>query len=263
MCMLSKTTMIKQKKENNYKMMNLPILSVLRHKKKLSLPHIILSKDELKHRNTIEYATEMELECAKLRELQNKLTAHQDTISVLTQQKDAQIKLYKTREDKDIEKVIDLENKVKVLDNIVNKTGQSVQTMNMLNNKCRTSFVKPGYLKKAKQANPRLIMSITKEQHQAFDNALVPREQRLRIRNCNFRLSTTFKPKEPTFQVALDKNVDYVYLLWEDGLSNQKQGGEEENGHVLSKIHQSHNQPLHVKRLINSKKKQGGLTLIA
>nr|GEV98845.1 60S ribosomal protein L7a-1 [Tanacetum cinerariifolium] len=114
------------------------------------------SKDELKRRNTVEYATEMELECAKLRELQNKLSAHQDTISVLKQQKDAQIKLYKTREDKNIEKVIDLKNKVKVLDNIVYKTGQSVQMMNMLNNKCRTSFVKPGYLKKAKQANPRL-----------------------------------------------------------------------------------------------------------
>nr|GFB05932.1 hypothetical protein [Tanacetum cinerariifolium] len=28
--------------------------------------------------------------------------------------------------------------------------------MNMLNNKCRTSFVKPEYLKKAKQANPHL-----------------------------------------------------------------------------------------------------------
>ncbi|GJZ81758.1 hypothetical protein Tco_0646752 [Tanacetum coccineum] len=47
-------------------------------------------------------------------------------------------------------------------------------------------------------------MSITKEQHQALDDALVSREQRLRIRNCNYRLSTTFKPKEPTFQVALD-----------------------------------------------------------
>ncbi|GJU59937.1 hypothetical protein Tco_1237703 [Tanacetum coccineum] len=47
-------------------------------------------------------------------------------------------------------------------------------------------------------------MSITKEQQQALDDALVPREQRLRIGNCNYRLSTTFKPKEPTFQVALD-----------------------------------------------------------
>nr|GEV24161.1 hypothetical protein [Tanacetum cinerariifolium] len=66
------------------------------------------------------------------------------------------IKLYKTREDKEIEKVIKLENKVNVLDNIVYKTGQSVQTINMLNNKCRTSFVKPVYLKKAKPTNPRL-----------------------------------------------------------------------------------------------------------
>ncbi|GKA91017.1 hypothetical protein Tco_0812887 [Tanacetum coccineum] len=48
------------------------------------------------------------------------------------------------------------------------------------------------------------IMSITKEQQQALDDALVPREQRLQIRSCNYRLSTTFKPKEPTFQVALD-----------------------------------------------------------
>nr|GFA70849.1 hypothetical protein [Tanacetum cinerariifolium] len=72
------------------------------------------------------------------------------------QKKEAQTMLYKTREDKELEKVIKLENKVKVLDNIVYKTGQSVQTMNMLNNKCRTSFAKPEYLKKAKQANPRL-----------------------------------------------------------------------------------------------------------
>ncbi|GJY32503.1 copia protein [Tanacetum coccineum] len=48
------------------------------------------------------------------------------------------------------------------------------------------------------------IMSITKKQQQALDDALVLREQRLRIGNCNYRLSTTFKPKEPTFQVALD-----------------------------------------------------------
>ncbi|GJU41994.1 hypothetical protein Tco_1194951 [Tanacetum coccineum] len=47
-------------------------------------------------------------------------------------------------------------------------------------------------------------MSITNEQQQALDDALVPREQRLKIGSCNYKLSTTFKPKEPTFQVALD-----------------------------------------------------------
>nr|GFA34179.1 integrase, catalytic region, zinc finger, CCHC-type, peptidase aspartic, catalytic [Tanacetum cinerariifolium] len=143
------------------------------------------SKNQLKRQDSIEYASEMELECAKVRgdflsykmesqkscikytqtiddlnqtilEMKNKLYAHQDTISIRKKQKDAQIKLYKTREDKELEKVIELENKVNVLDNIVYKTGQSVQTMNMLNNKCQTSFVKLKYLKKAKQANPCL-----------------------------------------------------------------------------------------------------------
>ncbi|GJY47591.1 hypothetical protein Tco_0436654 [Tanacetum coccineum] len=51
-------------------------------------------------------------------------------------------------------------------------------------------------------------MSITKEQQQALDDDLVPREQSLRIRNSNYRLSTTFKPKEPTFQVPGQKFVD-------------------------------------------------------
>nr|GEW22779.1 uncharacterized mitochondrial protein AtMg00810-like [Tanacetum cinerariifolium] len=70
--------------------------------------------------------------------------------------KEAQIKLYKTREDKELDTVIALENKVKVLDNIVYKTGQSVQTMNMLNRNCKTSFAKPEFLKKAQRVNPRL-----------------------------------------------------------------------------------------------------------
>nr|GEY57862.1 putative reverse transcriptase domain-containing protein [Tanacetum cinerariifolium] len=66
----------------------------------------------------------------------------------------AQIKLYETREDKELDKVIALENKVKVLDNIV--YSQSVQTINMLNRNCKTSFAKPDFLKKAQRANPHL-----------------------------------------------------------------------------------------------------------
>nr|GEU35646.1 retrovirus-related Pol polyprotein from transposon TNT 1-94 [Tanacetum cinerariifolium] len=88
--------------------------------------------------------------------IKEKLSAHQETISILSQLKEAQIKLYKTQEDKELEKVIELENKVKVLDNIVYKTSQSVQMMNMLNNKCQTSCTKPEFLKKAQRENPRL-----------------------------------------------------------------------------------------------------------
>ncbi|GJR78977.1 hypothetical protein Tco_0149762 [Tanacetum coccineum] len=74
----------------------------------------------------------------------------------MSQAKEAQIKLYKTREDKELDKVIALENKVKVLNDIVYKTGQSVQTMNMLNRNYKTSFAKPEFFKKAQRANPRL-----------------------------------------------------------------------------------------------------------
>nr|GEX02508.1 hypothetical protein [Tanacetum cinerariifolium] len=159
--------------------------------KKLSETNKLLYDDfkkleaELARRNSVEYASKMEIECAQIRgdlisykvesqksfnkytqtindlnqmisEMKNKLCAHQETISILSQQKEAQIKLYKTREDKELDKVIALESKVKVLDNIVYKIGQSVQTMNMLNNKCRTSFAKLKFLKKSQRANPRL-----------------------------------------------------------------------------------------------------------
>nr|GEW57874.1 retrovirus-related Pol polyprotein from transposon TNT 1-94 [Tanacetum cinerariifolium] len=60
------------------------------------------SEAELARRNSMEYASKMEIECA---------------------QKEAQIMLYKTREEKELDEVIALENKVKVSDNIVYKTG--------------------------------------------------------------------------------------------------------------------------------------------
>ncbi|GKD66897.1 integrase, catalytic region, zinc finger, CCHC-type containing protein, partial [Tanacetum coccineum] len=88
----------------------------------------------------------------RISDMKKELFAHQETNSIMSQEKEAQIKFYKTREDK----VIALENKVKVLDDIVYKTGQSVQTMNMLNRNCETSFAKPEFLKKAQRANPRL-----------------------------------------------------------------------------------------------------------
>nr|GEY82200.1 hypothetical protein [Tanacetum cinerariifolium] len=145
----------------------------------------VFAMEKLARRNSKEYASQMELEWAKVRgdllsykmesqksctkytdtindlnqtisEMKDKLSAHQETISILSQQIKAQIKLYKTREDNELDKVIELEQKVNVLDNIVYKTGQSVQTMNMLNKKCRTSFAKPEFLKKAQRANPRL-----------------------------------------------------------------------------------------------------------
>ncbi|GJR50168.1 retrovirus-related pol polyprotein from transposon TNT 1-94 [Tanacetum coccineum] len=140
---------------------------------------------ELDRYHDVNYASKVEITCAKAKgelisykmsseksfneytqkmndlnqtisELKKELIAHQESISIMSQEKEAQNKFYKTREDKEIEKVIALENKVKVLDDIVYKTGQSVQTMNMLNRNCKTSFVKPEFLKKAQRSNPRM-----------------------------------------------------------------------------------------------------------
>ncbi|GJR45232.1 hypothetical protein Tco_1313335 [Tanacetum coccineum] len=88
--------------------------------------------------------------------MKKELVAHQETIDIMSQQKEDQTKAYKTREEKELEKVIALENKIKVLYDIVYKTGQSVQTMNRLNRNCKTSFVKLEFLKKYQRANPRL-----------------------------------------------------------------------------------------------------------
>ncbi|GKA34807.1 hypothetical protein Tco_0721236 [Tanacetum coccineum] len=88
--------------------------------------------------------------------MKKELFTHQETISIMSQEKETQIKFYKTHEDKEIEKVIALENKVKALDDIVYKTGKSIQTMTMLNHNCKMSFVKLEFLKKAQRVNPRL-----------------------------------------------------------------------------------------------------------
>nr|GEZ97021.1 hypothetical protein [Tanacetum cinerariifolium] len=142
-------------------------------------------QEELDRHNDVKYASKVEIECAKAKgylmsykmkskklfnaytrkindlnqtisKMKNELFTHQETISILSQAKEAQLKFYKTRVDKEINKVIVLENKIKDLDNIVYKTGQSVQTMNMLNRNYKTSFAKHEFLKKAKRANPRL-----------------------------------------------------------------------------------------------------------
>ncbi|GJW32344.1 hypothetical protein Tco_0052376 [Tanacetum coccineum] len=150
-----------------------------------SLPLRSFCKAELDKYNDVNYESKVEIDCAKAKgdlmsykidfekssnaytqkindlnqmisDMKKELCAHQETISIMSQAKEAQIKLYKTREDKELDKVIALENKVKVLNDIVYKTSQSVQIMNMLNRNCKTSFAKPEFHKKSQRANPRL-----------------------------------------------------------------------------------------------------------
>ncbi|GJY43959.1 hypothetical protein Tco_0432172 [Tanacetum coccineum] len=158
---------------------------------KLSKTNQLMFKDlkkfqaELDRYHDVNYASKVAIDCAKAKgdlmsykmeskrlfneytrkindlnqtisEMKKELFAHQETISIMSQEKEAHIKFYKTRKDKELDKVIALENKFKVLDDIVYKTGQSVQTMNMLNRNCKTGFAKPEFLKKAQRVNPRM-----------------------------------------------------------------------------------------------------------
>nr|GEY90737.1 hypothetical protein [Tanacetum cinerariifolium] len=61
-------------------------------------------------------------------------------------------------------------------------------------------------------------MDTTKAQQIALEYALVAPANRIKIGKCNHQLSSDLKSNEPTFQVGMyhKKNVDYVYLLWED-----------------------------------------------
>ncbi|GJR82397.1 integrase, catalytic region, zinc finger, CCHC-type containing protein [Tanacetum coccineum] len=81
---------------------------------------------------------------------------------LLQKEKEQLQKDFKISQDKDIDKIIALENQVKVLNDVIYKINQSVQTIHMLDPNPssyyngRSSFVNPMYLKKAQSKNPCL-----------------------------------------------------------------------------------------------------------
>nr|GEV11112.1 hypothetical protein [Tanacetum cinerariifolium] len=114
------------------------------------------SKNQLARRNSKEYASQMELECAKVRD---KLSAHQETISILSKQKEAQIKLYKTQEDKELEKVIELENKVKDLKVQLQDKGIVISELKKLIEKLKGKFVDTKFEKSSVIRQPNAFKS--------------------------------------------------------------------------------------------------------
>ncbi|GJU15393.1 retrovirus-related pol polyprotein from transposon TNT 1-94 [Tanacetum coccineum] len=64
--------------------------------------------------------------------LNNQLSKEKSTVSFLQEERKKLKNDFKTREDELLDKQIQLENKIKELDNILVKTGQSIQTMHML-----------------------------------------------------------------------------------------------------------------------------------
>ncbi|GJS79742.1 retrovirus-related pol polyprotein from transposon TNT 1-94 [Tanacetum coccineum] len=84
----------------------------------------LLEEQKVKSEKSSSAYTEKILSLNKnILELENELSAYKRTISTISFQKDEQEKVLKTREDKEIENIICLENQVKVLNDIVYKRG--------------------------------------------------------------------------------------------------------------------------------------------
>ncbi|GKE38964.1 hypothetical protein Tco_1462369 [Tanacetum coccineum] len=92
---------------------------------------------------------------------QHPLSKEKSTVSSLQEEKKKLKSDFKIREDELLDKQIQLENKIKELDNILVKTGQSIQTMHMLSPKpdsfyhteqiMALGYQNPFYLKQAQQ----------------------------------------------------------------------------------------------------------------
>ncbi|GKB29338.1 retrovirus-related pol polyprotein from transposon TNT 1-94 [Tanacetum coccineum] len=93
--------------------------------------------------------------------LNNQLSKEKSSVSFLQEEKKRLKSNFKTREDELLDKKIQLEQKIKELDNILVKTGQSIQTMHMLlpkpdsfyhtEQKMALGYQNPFYLKQAQQ----------------------------------------------------------------------------------------------------------------
>ncbi|GJY59149.1 integrase, catalytic region, zinc finger, CCHC-type containing protein [Tanacetum coccineum] len=97
---------------------------------------------------------------------QQSLSKEKSTVSSLQEEKKRLKSDFKIREDELLDKQIQLENKIKELDNILVKTGQSIQTMHMLSpkpdsvyhseHKMALGYQNPFYLKQAQQKQQSL-----------------------------------------------------------------------------------------------------------
>ncbi|GJW19244.1 hypothetical protein Tco_0026680 [Tanacetum coccineum] len=113
----------------------------------------------------------------EIENLNNQLSKEKSTVSFLQEERKRLKNDFKTREDKLSDKQIQLENKIKKLDNILVKTGQSIQTMHMLSpkpdsfyhteQKMALGYQNPFYLKQAQQKQQKADESLAK--HKALE----------------------------------------------------------------------------------------------
>ncbi|GJS28326.1 hypothetical protein Tco_0488946 [Tanacetum coccineum] len=134
--------------------------------------------------------------------LSKQLSMEKSTVSSLLEEKKKLKSDFKIREDELLDKQIQLENKIKELDNILVKTGQSIQTMHMLSpkpdsfyhteQKMALGYQNPFYLKQAQQEKQSLYDGkILLEKHDppavydSEETLQLAQESRLKMKHLN------------------------------------------------------------------------------
>nr|GEZ46339.1 hypothetical protein [Tanacetum cinerariifolium] len=140
--------------------------------------------------------------------LNKQLSKEKSTISSLMEEKKRLKHDFKTREDKYLDKKVDLEAKIKDLKNILLKTDQTVQTMHMLNpkpdlfyhpdQKMALGYPNPSYLKKAQLKEQSLYNgNLLLEEHDP--PAVYDSEETLELAQQRVFVPQTIKSKEELF----------------------------------------------------------------
>ncbi|GKA37145.1 hypothetical protein Tco_0723710 [Tanacetum coccineum] len=137
-----------------------------------------------------------------------KLSMEKLTVSSLLEEKKRLKFDFKIREDELLDKQIQLENKIKELDNILVKTGQSIQTMHMLSpkpdsfyhtiQKMALGYLNPFYLKQAQQKQQSLYNGkVLLEKHDppvvydSEETLQLAQESRLKMKQLNKDIKPT------------------------------------------------------------------------
>ncbi|GKC19737.1 retrovirus-related pol polyprotein from transposon TNT 1-94 [Tanacetum coccineum] len=121
----------------------------------------------------------------------------------------------KLKEEKDIDKMISMENQLKFLNEIVYKRSQSIQTIHMLAPKCptfngRPTFANPRYLKKAQNEIPCLY-AIPHDQSDPANRLVPDREETLTLEN-ESRSKLNKDLVKPFDYTKLNKIVDQAWV---------------------------------------------------
>nr|GEY67766.1 hypothetical protein [Tanacetum cinerariifolium] len=108
----------------------------------------------------------------KLKDLNKQLSKEKSTVSFLLEEKKRLKSDFKTSEDELLDKQIQLEKKIKELNNILFKTGQSIQTIHMLSPK-PDSFYHTEQKMALGYQNPFYLKQVQKKQQSLYDGKVL------------------------------------------------------------------------------------------